>query len=162
MTCGIFSLAPNMPGLFYFNLHIPSAGSREGRELWCGRVGGCPGQIPTQLWGTGVGMPKVPGAPGCPALLPPLPLGIPVPTASLVSTGPNPPKRQDMPAPQTPCSCIVPLNGGCLYPFPDPVQSRRSWRKQSSAVFCLLLEPASVSGQVNCTLNSPDSSGGVS
>lgn len=43
-----------------------------------------------QLWDMGVGMPEVPGAPGYPAVLPLLPLDIPVPTASLVSMAPIP------------------------------------------------------------------------
>lgn len=49
-----------------------------------------------------------------------------------------------------------------LYSFPDPVQSWRSWRKQSSSVFCFFLEQTPVFVQANCTLNSPDSSGGAS
>lgn len=101
-------------------------------------------------------MPKVRGAPGCSLLG----------TQRLPRTSQCPQHRP--PGSASPTDALQDVlavslrNGGYLYAFPGAAAEPVSCRKQSPAVFHLLLEEAPVFGQANRALSSPDSSGGVS
>lgn len=123
-----------------------------------------PGADSQQLWDTGVA--RSARCPWLPSSAPAASLGHPSAHSITGDDGPNPKTSQDVPAPRTPCSCITPLKrGDAFVPSQTPCRAGGAGGSRVQLYFVFLLSRhlclvrQIVPGH---TLNSPDSSGGVS